>query len=312
MQALLDVILPVFLVIGLGYGAARSGKLSESAVDGVMIFAQNFAIPILLFRAISQIDLSADFSAPLFGSFYLGAFSGFALAFAAGKYLFNRPLEDCIAFGFTGMFSNSVLLGLAITERAYGTEALKANYAIISIHAPLFYAIGIIFMETARSSGKGTNLGQLARQIFTAIFSNAIVIGICLGFVVNLTKITLPETLNAGVDMMARAALPAALFGLGGVLVRYKPEGDMKAIATLTAVSLIAHPAITYGLGKWVFALDQDQFRSAVLTAAMAPGVNTYLFANMYGAANRVAASTVLFATAISILSVWVWLAILP
>ena len=52
--------------------------------------------------------------------------------------------------------------------------------------------------------------------------------------------------------------------------------------------------------------------RSAVLTAAMAPGVNTYVFANLYGVANRVAASTVLMATAASIASVWVWLQILP
>jgi hypothetical protein len=44
----------------------------------------------------------------------------------------------------------------------------------------------------------------------------------------------------------------------------------------------------------------------------MAPGINAYVFANMYGAARRVAASAVLIATATSILSVWVWLALLP
>ena len=103
-----------------------------------------------------------------------------------------------------------------------------------------------------------------------------------------------------------------ALFGLGGLLVRYRPEGDLNAISMVVAISLIVHPAITYGLGKWVFVLDQAQFRSAVITAAMAPGLNTYLFAHMYGAARRVAASAVLMATAVSILSVWIWLTILP
>ena len=52
--------------------------------------------------------------------------------------------------------------------------------------------------------------------------------------------------------------------------------------------------------------------RSAVMTASMAPGVNTYLFANMYGAGRRVAASSVLIGTALSIFTIWVWLAILP
>ena len=44
----------------------------------------------------------------------------------------------------------------------------------------------------------------------------------------------------------------------------------------------------------------------------MAPGVNAYLFANIYGAARRVAASSVLMATALSTLTVWMWLNLLP
>jgi len=52
--------------------------------------------------------------------------------------------------------------------------------------------------------------------------------------------------------------------------------------------------------------------RSSVLTAAMAPGVNAYIFANMYGVAKRVTASAVLAATALSVLSVTGWLLILP
>ena len=55
-----------------------------------------------------------------------------------------------------------------------------------------------------------------------------------------------------------------------------------------------------------------DALRSAVLTAAMAPGINSYVFANMYGRARRVAASSVLIATSVSVGTIWVWLHILP
>ncbi len=65
-------------------------------------------------------------------------------------------------------------------------------------------------------------------------------------------------------------------------------------------------------LATQVFRLDDAGLRSAVLTAAMAPGVNAYVFANLYGVAKRVAASTVLIATALSIGTVWAWLQILP
>lgn len=311
MTALIDVILPVFLVLGFGYAAAWRGIFSESAVDGLMRFATNFAVPCLLFTAISSIDLSADFSLPLMFSFYIGAFSGFAIAFLGAKVLFDRPIEDCISFGFAGFFSNSLLLGLPITERAYGPDALTGNYAIISIHAPMLYAFGIILMETARSRGSGFGLALILR-VFKSIFTNPLVIGIVLGFVVNIGKIPMPGPLTAAIDMMVRAALPAALFGLGGVLVRYRPEGDIRAIAFVAAVSLILHPGLTYLLGRYALSLDQAQLRSAVMTAAMAPGVNTYLFANMYGAAKRVAASAVLIGTATSIVTIWLWLAILP
>ena len=71
------------------------------------------------------------------------------------------------------------------------------------------------------------------------------------------------------------------------------------------------HPLITRGLGA-ALSLPTDALRSATLTAAMAPGINTYIFANMYGCARRVAASAVLIATGLSILTVWMWLGSLP
>jgi predicted permease len=58
--------------------------------------------------------------------------------------------------------------------------------------------------------------------------------------------------------------------------------------------------------------LSDAQFRSAVLTASMAPGVNAFLFANMYGVSKRVNATGVLAATASSILTIWLWLHVLP
>ncbi len=312
MSVLLDVILPVFMVIGFGYAAARWGRFSESAVEGVMIFAQTYALPTLLFASIARLDLSVAYDPGLMISFYAGAFAGFGTGFLGARYLFGRPITDAIAFGFVGLFSNSLLLGLPITERAYGPDALQGNFAILSIHAPLFYAFGIALMEWAKSRGKAMSAVALTRQILKAIISQPLVVGILSGFAVNFSGLVLPEVFWSGVALITLAGLPAALFGLGGVLVRYRPEGDMKAIAWLSAASLIVHPAITWVLGTQVFDLDTAALRSAVITAAMAPGVNAYVFANLYGVAKRVAASTVLIATALSIGSIWVWLQILP
>ncbi|MEL6432826.1 MAG: AEC family transporter [Pseudomonadota bacterium] len=309
MQALLDVILPVFLVIGFGYLSVWRGWFPATGVDALMKFTQGFAIPCLLFAAIVRLDLAQTFDWRMLFSFYTGALSGFLLGLFGARLLFGRDWEDAVAIGFCCLFSNSVLLGLPLTERAYGPDALKANYAIIALHAPFAYGVGITVMEFVRA--RGQSVSKTIPRVLKATFSNALIIGIGAGIAVNLSGIDLPKTLSDGVDLMARAALPAALFGLGGVLVSYRPEGDMRVVLYVCLISLVVHPLITRGLGL-SFGLPVDATRSAVLTAAMAPGVNSYLFASMYGRATRVAASTVLIATAISILTVWLWLSQLP
>lgn len=308
MQTLLDVILPVFLVIGFGYVAVWRGLFPVSGIDGVMRFTQNFAIPCLLFQAIARLDLSATFDPALLLSFYAGAAICFALGMAGARLIFRRDWEDCVAIGFCCLFSNSVLLGLPISERAYGPDALTGNIAIIAFHSPFCYGLGITVMEVVRNRDQSP--GQLAKSVGRAMFRNALVIGILAGFAVNITGLPIPGVVDDALSLIVRAALPAALFALGGVLIQYKPEGDMKAIGMVCGIALVVHPALVWLFGS-ALSLPQDFFRSAVLTSAMAPGFNAYIFANMYGRARRVAATSVLLATALSVLSVWFWLSVL-
>lgn len=312
MEALLDVILPVFFVLGFGYLAAWFRWISESAIDGVMRFVTTFGLPVLLFRGIARLDLSANLDAGLLISFYGGALGAYLVAYYAARLLFSRGPVDAVAIGFAAMFSNTLLLGLPITERAFGPDALAGNYMIIAFHAPLIYAFGITVMEMTRGRGTGQSISGLVRKITRGLVSNPLVIGIAAGFVVNLLHIPQPAPFQAATAMLSGAAIPAALFGLGGTLVRYRPEGDLKTIGMVCTVSLMVHPAITYALGHYVFSLDTPKIRSAVLTAAMAPGVNAYLFAIVYDAGKRVSASSVLLATAGTVVTAWLWLQVLP
>jgi len=239
LQLLLDVIIPVFLVIGFGYVAVWRGYFPTSGVDGVMKFTQSFAIPCLLFQAISRLDITASFDPRLMASFYLGAGICFTLGIFGARLLFKRDWEDCVAIGFCCLFSNSVLMGLPITERAYGPEALAGNYAILSVHAPFCYGLGITVMEYVRN--RGGSLRDLLRNVARAMFRNALVLAILAGFAVNLSGAALPGVLDDALSMMVRAALPAALFALGGVLFQYRPEGDAKAIAMVCGIGLIVH-----------------------------------------------------------------------
>ena len=79
----------------------------------------------------------------------------------------------------------------------------------------------------------------------------------------------------------------------------------------VVSLKLLLHPAIAYGMCVYVFDLPVEFTRSAVVMASMAPGVNAYVFANMYNRAKGAAASAVLLGTAASIFSASMWLWIL-
>jgi predicted permease len=309
MQALIDVILPVFLVIGAGYAAVWRGFIDDTAIDGLMQFTQTVAIPALLFRAIWTLDPGWPIDPAILISFYTGSTVCFFAGLFGARVFFGRDWEDAVAIGFCCLFANSLMMGLAITERAYGADALEANYIIVALHSPFCYGVGITAMEIARARGKPAR--AVPGTILKAMFRNALVIGILMGLAANLTGLDLPAPAADALDMIVLTALPAALFAMGGVLFRYRPEGDGRTIAYICGVTLILHPAITYGLGT-LTGLTKEAFRSAVLTAAMAPGINTYVFASMYGRAKRVAASSVLVATALSVITAWGWLSLLP
>lgn len=314
MTVLFTVILPVFLVLGYGYVVAWRGMLTEQGIDSLMRFAQNFAVPVLLFLQVARLDLATNFNPWMWLSFYTGAFVCFFIAWFGSLRFLGRTPEDAVAIGFCAFFSNSLLLGVPIMERAYGPDALAGNIAIIAIHSPLLYTFGITVMEVTRARGQSMSPRRIAGRALSGVLHTPLIIGILCGAVMNLllrAGLVMPDAFWDAADMMASAALPVALFGLGGVLFRYRPSGDTSAIVLCCVCSLVIHPVITYGLGM-AFGLSTNALRSSVITASMAPGVNAYLFSAIYGTAKRVTASVVLISTALSMLTIWFWISILP
>ncbi|MCY4461011.1 MAG: AEC family transporter [Albidovulum sp.] len=306
MQALLEVTLPVFIIIGAGYASVWRKLFSSSDVNSLMAFTQKFAIPCLLFNAISTLELGENLDSGFIASFYISSTICFVLGMIAAIFAFGRSTEDAVCIGFTALFGNTVLLGLSIVDRAYGQSSLDAAFVIAAIHTPYCYILGITTMEIVRRKGK--SFAENMRSILASVFRNALMIGILLGFLFNAANIELPQVLASSLDMISVAALPAALFALGGILVEYRPEGDLKIIATVCFLSLILHPALAFLISHQVLGVDHKLARTATLMSAMAPGVNAYVFANMYNRSKRVAASSVLIGTVLSIATASMWL----
>lgn len=305
----LETVLPVFFVVGAGYLCRRIDLLADSVTTGLLTFTTTIAAPVLLFMGMYRLDLGEMFRADLLVSFYAGAILCFFLAMFGARKIFGMRPGESVAVGFAALFSNSLLLGVPITERAYGTAALGPNFAIIAIHAPLCYLIGITAMEMSRADGRGAV--STIKATAKAMFRNALTIGIAIGLAFNLTGVHMPGPLEAGVEMIARSALPVALFGLGGALTRYSLRKGIGPAAMIAGLGLMIHPLVTFGLSSGVFGLPDGMVRSATLTASMPPGVNAYVFAAMYARAVGEAASSVLLATALSVITVSGWLMVL-
>ncbi|MEM6439528.1 MAG: AEC family transporter [Pseudomonadota bacterium] len=306
---ILQIVLPVFLIVGAGYGGVRVRFFSDAQIDALLFFATRFAIPCLLFSAMTQLDLGETFERRFLLSYYVSATAVFGLTAGLACYVFGRRPGESIAIGFCALFANSILLGLPVFERAYGADALGPSYAIIAMHAPYCYALGITAMEMARADGRAP--AETAKAALKAMFSNSLAIGLALGLAVNLTGLPLPAFFAEAVALIGRAGLPIALFGLGGVLTRYALASGLRESATVAAASLLIHPALAWWLTAEVFGLSAEFVRAAVITAAMPPGINAFLFASMYERAVDVAAATVLLATLGAVFTASLWLGLL-
>lgn len=308
MYANFAVVAPVFLLIAAGYAASHAGAIRDDAVDAILGFVIRFAVPTLLFNSLYTLDLGRAFAPGMLAAFYAGAFVSFFAGVLFAWALGRRPGEQ-VAVGFCAFFSNTLLLGLPIMMRAYGEEATRPMLGVIALHAPLLYTFGMIAMEVARRDGLGA--AAALKRASRNIVSNALMIGILLGLTCNLIGLPIPAAAADAVDLLASAALPTALFAVGAALTRYTLREDLRLGLGVSAISLLLHPAIAYGLAAGVFDLDDDLVRAAVVTAAMPAGMNVYIFAAMYHRAEGVAASALLISTALSVATISVWLGVL-
>ncbi|MEO1329720.1 MAG: AEC family transporter [Pseudomonadota bacterium] len=308
MLNILSIVAPVFLLIGAGYAATRAGRFPDAGIDGLIAFVVRFATPSLLFLSMYRVDLGAAFQPLMLVSFYAGAFACFFIGRAVALRLGRRPGE-AVSLGFAALFSNTVLVGLPIMFRAYGEEATQPAFAIIALHAPSLYTFGMVMMEMSRQGGEGA-VAALKRA-GRSVSSNALMIGIFLGLLANLTGLPLPGPVEDTLEMLASATLPAALFALGAALTRYKLQAEIGWAAGLSALGLIVHPLIAWILSDLVFGLEREFVNAAVVIAAMPAGLNVYVFATLYKRAEPAAAGVVLMSTALSVITISVWLAVL-
>jgi malonate transporter len=309
MLAIINVILPIFALMALGYGAVRFRLFPADGIKSLIAFVNNFATPCLLFHSLVTSDFRAAFNLGIIGPFYLGAIVCFVLGIVIAMKVFGNRPGEAVSVGFSGTFTNTVLVGLPIISRAYGQESLATTLSIIGLHGAILLTTGMITMELMRRDG--APLGQTVVRAVRRVASNPLIWGIAAGMIGYFSGLQLVEPAEAFLTMMASAVVPAALFGIGGALNEFKLSENWKQALVAAVIKLIVHPALCYVLMIWVLRVPMDIARYGILLSAMPSGVNVYVFATYYNRATSVAANTILIATIASAATVSIWLLIL-
>jgi predicted permease len=306
---LVNVILPVFAIIGVGYLAVRFRLFPGDGTKALVAFVNNFATPCLLCEAMLTSDFNSTFNPAIIWPFYIGALFSLVSGGLIARKLFKQRPGESVASGFAAMFTNTVLIGIPVVQRAYGSAALPTVFSIIAFHAPMLITLGMLVMEVARRDG--APLKQTAAVAAVRVVQNPLLWGVAIGALGNRLGVKLPEPGTAFLMMMSAAVLPAALFGLGGALNEYRISESWRIASLMSLFKLVVHPTIAYLLMVPILHVPLEMARYGVLLAAMPAGINAYVFATYYDRGVNVAANVLLISTVASVATITFWLYVL-
>ncbi|HVW91657.1 MAG TPA: AEC family transporter [Devosia sp.] len=309
MLSIFNVVVPIFALIAAGYLAVRLKAFPQRGVDALVAFVNNFCTPCLLFESMLTSDFRSVFNLGIIVPFYVGALFSMLVGTIVARRFFRNGIEDAISSGFAAMFTNTLLVGFPIIQRAYGQPAMATIFSIVAFHGSILLTSGMVAMELAKrgEAGLGGTLVVAVRRISV----NPLIWGIAGGVIVNLLNLPVPEPATAFLTLMSNAVSPVALFGIGGALNEYRFSESWLQAAVMNLLKLIIHPLIAWTLMVPILHVDPHFARYGVLLAAMPSGINAYVFATYYNRGTNVAANTLLIGTIASAVTVSAWLAFL-
>jgi len=283
MNAILVTVVPVFLLIGLGFVAARMKLMDVAGVTGLNRFVFLFAIPALLFRTTMKVDVGASAPWWLWACYFSAAAIVWLLAVLISPKIPSLSPAGGAAAAIGASFGNLVMMGIPLTFAHYGEAAVVPAALIVAIHAPLHW-----FFATLRAEWVGRGGGSLLatlKELAVALAKNPIVVALLGGSLWGFTGIGLHPIADRTISLLGQAGVPAALFALGLSLAAYGLKGHMRGLSVILVLKMLVFPAVAAVLAFKVFALPHLAASVIVLFACLPPGANAYLFATRYKAA---------------------------
>jgi len=279
----LIVALPVFGFVAGGYILGKTPLFDAERAKGVVNYVFWFAVPMLLFRAGAKL---AGGEAAAFDPSVLIAYFGasaiiYLLAMAANGALFKGKGAEPPLAGMTAGYSNSVMMGIPLSELFFGAAGLAIATAIIAMSAILYYSVTTLLIELRLH--KSASVAGIARETALGLVRTPVILAMACGLGFGAGGLHLHPIAENFVNLGAAAAAPTALFGLG--------------------VSL-ANPLIAWAIAGPVLGLTGLTLAAVTLMAALPCAINPFLLASRYEAYTRRASAAIVLSTGLSIITV--------
>jgi predicted permease len=282
-----DVIVPVFLIVAIGYGYARRKPTDLSGFNRI---ALDVLAPLLVYCALASRDFALGDHVPLLiGGAVLILGSGL-LAWPLARAVRAQPRTLVPVV----MFNNCGNMGLPLALLAFGPQHFGAAVALFSVSNLLHFSLG----------ARITSAAARTRDLLTS----PLMIATLLGFFSAFTELRPPPVLLSGLKLLGDASLPLMLFALGVRLTALTREG-----LALGLLGALARPIIGLAIGiplAWALGLEGAARGQLLLFAALPPAVIQYMLADRYHQEPEKVAASIMVGNALAVVFVPLALAI--
>jgi len=306
MLGILSVTGVVFILIALGYIAVRLSILSEPDMGALGRFVISFALPALIFRAMSERDLGEIFDIGYLVAYLAGSLSVFAVGYWWSRRMSRLARMESTFQGMGMCCSNSGFIGYPVLLMALPQVASTA--LTLAMIVENLFLIPLMLVMAERAKGGAGHGRQIAMQIAARLLRNPIIWAIVAGVVVSLLHLELPAMIASSVELLALSSTAIALVVIGGTLPALPFQAINARVMPVVFGKLILHPLVV-GLGLWVaaaagIAVADPQLASAAIIIAAMPTMGIYpILAQRYGQ-QRGAAVVMLVMTVLSFFSI--------
>jgi predicted permease len=291
---------PLFLLILIGYGVARSGRWPLSASDTLGRFAYTIAIPAMLFRMMGDFSTMPPVDARLLLAFFGGCLIVFIIGRLVAATLFHLDGVAQSVFALGGVFSNNVILGVAVAKTTLGDASLATVSMVIVFNALILWMLVTLSVEWARHGEFSLRgFGKTLKGVLT----NPIVASILAGTAWGFTALSLPASIDVPLAMLGQTAVPLSLVALGMSLAAYSIREGITQSLAITTIKLVVQPLVVWLLAR-ALGLPPLETQVVTLLAALSMGVNVYMMSQQFRTMQGPVAAGMVLSTLFSTFSV--------